>query len=211
MGPTLQPGEFDHATLWFEYFQLHLHRKEKLKHLSSSARFFSGQLFLISSDPLLSPLLALKTILTRFKNKSKQYWLKINQNTAVQLAFGIEQLHMKFNRKAYIGGQSCSWLFIDSFGMILFIFLKFKNFRCIFPDFFEKTIPKFWKKYTKTLILLQPNFAKWLWISGLFHTPQTCWQVWKNPKPFKKYTWWPVEASTCFFTHLSQGSPWPFA
>ena len=54
----------------------------------------------------------------------------------------------------------------------------------------------------------QVNFLKGL---GFFHTPQTCWQVWKNPKPFKKFTWWSVEASTCFFTHLSQGSPWPFA
>ena len=71
----------------------------------------------------------------------------------------------------------------------------FKKIRCIFPELLREKIPKFWKNYTKTLTLPQPNFAKWLWILGFFHRPQTCWQLWKNPKPFKKFTWWPVEAS----------------
>ena len=93
----------------------------------------------------------------------------------------------------------------------IFNFFGIFTFFCIFPDFWKKKIPKFWKNYTKTLTLPQPNFAKWLWILGFFHRPQTCWQLWKNPKPFKKFTCWAVEAINWFFTHLSQGSPWPFA
>ena len=34
---------------------------------------------------------------------------------------------------------------------------------------------------------------------GFFHRPQTGWQLWKNPIPFKNFTWWPVEAINWFF------------
>ena len=114
----------------------------------------------------------------------------------------IKTSTIKSEKNIYQTIHSTSFIF-NFFG-IFTIFLYFSR-------FFEKKVPKFWKNYTKTLTLPQPNFAKWLWILGFFHRPQTCWQLWKNPKPFKKFTCWAVEAINWFFTHLSQGSPWPFA
>ena len=37
--------------------------------------------------------------------------------------------------------------------------------------------------------------------------PMTCWLLWKNPKPFKRFTCWAMEAINWYFTHLPQGSP----
>ena len=48
----------------------------------------------------------------------------------------------------------------------------------------------------------QVNFLKGL---GFFHNCQHVWGLWKNPKPFKKITRWPVEASKywCNFFRIS--------
>ena len=93
-----------------------------------------------------------------------------------------------------------------------FIFYFFGIFTIFFVFFLI-----FWKKSTQILKKLHQNVdvstghqGNFLKVLEFFHNSQTCWEVWKNPKPLKKFTWWPVEASKWFFTHLSQGSPWPF-
>ena len=56
------------------------------------------------------------------------------------------------------------------------------NFSEIFRFFFEQ----FWKKYYFPGSLFTENFAKWLWLLAIFHTPLVYEGVWKIAKTLKK-------------------------
>ena len=57
------------------------------------------------------------------------------------------------------------------------------NFSEIFRFFFEQ----FWKKYYFPGSLFTENFAKWLWLLAIFHTPLVYEGVWKIAKTWKKW------------------------
>ena len=66
----------------------------------------------------------------------------------------------------------------------------------IFLDFsriFEEKNLIFWKNYSFTQPITQPNFTIGLGFLAIFHRPWVCWALWKIAKPFKNCTWWSVK------------------
>ena len=68
----------------------------------------------------------------------------------------------------------------------------FLSFFCNFYDFLKKNLI-FWKKYSFTQPLPQPNFTIGLGFLAIFQRPWVCQGLWKIEKPIKNCSRWSVE------------------